>query len=388
LEKRVDRVNRRITIGKCNEMSLDSAKKQACIMLGDIAKGNDPKTGKRINTLHDITVREVLQKFLETRPLRDATKRNYHYSINRHFNDWLDLPIASITKDMVEQRHRELTIGPNRLGTSGHGRANNALKKLSALINFASDRYGTDEEPLIKVNPVTRLSRNRSWHRISHRQRIIADHKLKDWYRAVGTLQNEVARDFMLFLLLTGMRFGESRQLKWSYVDFENKILIVPRELTKSDREHQLPLSDFLATLLKKRFMHRKNSEWVFQSIRLPSKHLSEGVGIVRRVRAKSGVRFTFHDLRRTFMTMAEKLDVPHYALKRLVNHSVSNDVTGGYLVLDIERLRIYMSQITDAFLELLGTNDSDIKEWRPVKESDLLEATQLRIALDDIQIM
>ena len=42
-EKRVDGANRRITIGKCNEMSVDSARKQACIMLGDIAKGNDPK---------------------------------------------------------------------------------------------------------------------------------------------------------------------------------------------------------------------------------------------------------------------------------------------------------------------------------------------------------
>ena len=37
----------------------------------------------------------------------------------------------------------------------------------------------------------------------------------------MGTLQNEVARDFMISLLLTGM-----------HVDFENKILTVPRELT------------------------------------------------------------------------------------------------------------------------------------------------------------
>jgi hypothetical protein len=174
LEKRVDRVNRRITIGKCSELSLDNAKKQFCLMMGDIAKGNDPKTGKRITILHDITLREVLQKFLEIKSIREATKRNYHYAINRHFHDWLDLPIASITKDMVEQRHHELTVSPNRLGTSGHGRANNALKKLSALINFAEDRFGTEDAPLIKVNPVTRLSRNRSWHRINPRQ-ILAE---------------------------------------------------------------------------------------------------------------------------------------------------------------------------------------------------------------------
>ena len=113
----------------------------------------------------------------------------------------------------------------------------------------------------------------------------------------------------MIFLLLTGLRFGKTRKLKWSHVDFENKLLIVPRELTNSDREHRLPLSDFLAELLKKRYLHRKYSEWGFQSSRLKDKHLGGGVGIVRRVRAKSGILFTFHDLRRTFLTMGVSSD-------------------------------------------------------------------------------
>ena len=388
LEKRVDGVNRRITIGKCSELSLESARSQACIMLGDIAKGNDPKSGKRINTLNDITLREVFQKFLEIKPIRKDTKRNYHFAINRHFNDWLDLPITSITKDMVEQRHHDLTISPNRLGTSGHGRANNALKKLSTLINFASDRFGTSDEPLIKENPVSRLSRNRSWHRIYPRQGIIPDHKLKQWYRAVNTLQHEVARDFMLFLLLTGMRFGETSKLKWSYVDFENQILVVPREITKSDREHRLPLSEFLVALLKRRYVYRRHSEWVFQSCRLKNKHLSGGVGIVKRVRAKSGIMFTFHDLRRTFLTMGEKLDVPPYALKRLVNHSVSNDMTGRYLILDVERLRSHMSRITHAFLDLIDVNGIDIMKWQPDQNTELSEITQLLIPFDGVRIL
>ena len=85
---------------------------------------------------------------------------------------------------------------------------------------------------------------------------------------------------------------------------------------------------------------------------------------------------------------MGEKLEVPPYALKRLVNHSISNDMTGRYLVLDIERLRTHMSRITDAFLDQLNINGSDMKEWKPVKESDLTELTQLLIPLDDIRIM
>jgi integrase len=286
---------------------------------------------------------------------------------------------------MVEQRHHDLTVGPNRLGTSGHGRANNALKKLSAIINFAEDRFGTEDAPLIKVNPVTRLSRNRSWHRINVRQTIIPDHKLKDWYRGVCTLPSEVARDLIIFLLFTGLRIGEARKLKWSYVDFEDKILTIPREITKSDREHQLPLSDFLVDLLRKRYLHRQKSEWVFQSKRLKHKHLSESAGILRRVRAKSGVKFTFHDLRRTFLTMADKLEVSFSTLSRLVNHSLKTNTTNGYVICHMEKLRSAMSRITDEFIALLGLNGSDIKEWKPVKESDLTEVTQLRIALDEM---
>jgi hypothetical protein len=81
------------------------------------------------------------------------------------------------------------------------------------------------------------------------------------------------------------------------------------------------------------------------------------------------------------------QLDVPTYALKRLVNHNVSNDMTGRYLILDIERLRVHMSRITSAFLDLLGVNDSDMREWKPVNAADLTEVTQLAIPLVDVLI-
>lgn len=53
-----------------------------------------------------------------------------------------------------------------------------------------------------------------------------------------------------------------------------------------------------------------------------------------------SGVNFTVHDLRRTFITIAESLDIAAYSLKRLLNHKMTNDVTSGYIITDVERLR------------------------------------------------
>ena len=72
----------------------------------------------------------------------------------------------------------------------------------------------------------------------------------------------------------------------------------------------------------------------------------------------KSGVSFTVHDLRRTLITIAESLDIAAYALKRLLNHKMTNDVTAGYIITDVERLRAPMQKITDYMLSCIGLKE------------------------------
>ena len=80
--------------------------------------------------------------------------------------------------------------------------------------------------------------------------------------------------------------------------------------------------------------------------------YLKEPRTALKRVSELSGVEFRLHDLRRTFITIAESLDIPAYALKQLINHKSTNDVTAGYIVINAERLRVPMQQITDYILE------------------------------------
>jgi len=54
----------------------------------------------------------------------------------------------------------------------------------------------------------------------------------------------------------------------------------------------------------------------------------------------------------RTFITIAESLEISAYALKKLLNHRMGNDVTYGYLIMDVERLRKPMQHITDTLLK------------------------------------
>lgn len=119
---------------------------------------------------------------------------------------------------------------------------------------------------------------------------------------------------------------------------------------TKAHRSHTLPLSDYLAEMLEQR--QGQHAEYVFAD---EKGRLSNLRYATDRVRAQSGVQFTIHDLRRTFGTIAESLDIPAYALKRLLNHATTTDVTAGYLIVDTERLRKPMQKITDYMLTAGG---------------------------------
>ena len=79
----------------------------------------------------------------------------------------------------------------------------------------------------------------------------------------------------------------------------------------------------------------------------------------MNRIMGATGITFTLHDLRRTFITVAESLDIPAYALKRLLNHKMSNDITAGYIITDVERLRMPMQRITDYMLRSMKPRET-----------------------------
>lgn len=136
---------------------------------------------------------------------------------------------------------------------------------------------------------------------------------------------------------------------------------------TKNNESHTLPLSDFLYDLLVARHQ-KKINDYVFPGTGAAG-HIIEPRKQMANVTKASGVHFTVHDLRRTFITIAESLDISAYALKRLMNHKMSNDVTAGYIITDVERLRKPMQLITDYFLKCMGViRSADIIDIQPLQ--------------------
>lgn len=356
LYRRVRGVPKRIKLGTWPAMTVEQARRRAIEYLAEIESGGDPVERRKREQLQreaerarSVTLREAFETYLNTHTLKPKTVKNYREAFGATYKDWEPLPLQAITKDMVEQRHRER----GKVSPAG---ADAAARVLRAVFNDAADRF-TDEDgnPVAPVNPVGRLSSARSWHKPARRKTWIKPHQLAAWWEAVDHLKGErvtagapVARDLLKFLLLTGLRLNEGARLEWSRVDLAGGTFEIVD--TKNREPLVLPLSDYLVELLQARekLNEDEGSLFVFPG---PSGHFKALRRWAAIVADESGVPFIPHDLRRTFITTAEALDISAYAIKRLVNHKQGDDVTAGYMGHSVERLRVAMQRITDDLL-------------------------------------
>ncbi|MCH7498888.1 MAG: tyrosine-type recombinase/integrase [Nitrospinae bacterium] len=313
-----------------------------------------------------VTLFQAFTDFLDTRNLKPSTIREYQRSMNTAFEDWKIRPVIDITRHMVAGRHKKLkrdaqarfvkkcnesgqTPTEKEKNKSGAAQANLHMRFLRALMNFCAGFYeDTKGQPLIKSNPVKRLSETKQWYPVQRRQTIITAHQLPKWFQAVKALEDETVRDYLIFVWLTGCRKTEALSLEVEQVDVQAKTctFIDP----KNNQPLTLPIPGYLLSVIKSRLQKVGGGKHVFPGHKA-GRHLVEPRRQIQKVIKASKVRFTLHDLRRLFITTGESLDLSSFALKRLVNHSIGDDTTSGYIVSDPERLRDPMQKIEDRLL-------------------------------------
>jgi len=344
-----------VNYGAYPNITIDQARAKAHESLNLISLGINPNKQSAEDEVRQITLNQVLDDYITSRGtnLKANTTKNYRSTFNGYLKDWGKKEMLSISRDMVEKRHRKIT-------KQSPTRANSVMRLLRALFNYGMGEYeDANGEPIIFHNPTQRLSHIKAWNREKRKKTIIKSYDLKVWWSAVHELpthelnakkpnHSETARDYFIFVLLTGLRRREASTLKWTDIDFRDNTLNI--EDTKNHESHSLPLTDYLVDLLRQR-QANTDSHFVFEG-NDPTKPMNDPKKQVAKVRAISNVYFNIHDLRRTFITIAESLDVPQYALKQLINHKDARDVTAGYIIMGVERLRQPMNNITNFILE------------------------------------
>jgi integrase len=115
---------------------------------------------------------------------------------------------------------------------AGHGRtANQTFQLIKRLFRWAAERDYIQADP---TSGVSRPAKERS------RDRVLSDDELASILNACSQLGYPFG-SFVHLLALVGQRRSELAKARWQDVDLDKGLWIIPKDLTKSGREHHVP---------------------------------------------------------------------------------------------------------------------------------------------------
>jgi integrase len=224
-------------IGDLSLMTLADARAKAKGVLAAIANGQDPSETKRAAVrAASETVEAVTRIFIERyAKARNKTWQEAERLIERNIlTVWGRRPIASIKRgDVIELLDsivdRDAKIAANRVYANG--------KKM---FGWAVERGMIEASPFDHVKaPSQEKSRDRTPN----------DSELALILRAAGTLGFPFG-PFFQTLALTGQRRDEVARMRWSELNADLTVWTLPRERAKNDKEHEVPLSPWVQSIL------------------------------------------------------------------------------------------------------------------------------------------
>lgn len=339
-----------ITLGKFPSMTIEQARAQSKKHLLEISDGKNPVKEKQAKLKESYTLDFVFADYLEKRKLQPSTVRGYHQVINCYFKDYREKPFKSVDEAAIKNIH-------STVSTKSQAQADLAMRLMRALFNFAKYEYRScDNEAIYKNNPVKILSHLRNWNHVPRKQTRISKSQLSQFFSAIEEHRNEAechcdlftssVCDFVEMAIFTGLRKSELLNLTWDAINLKECSYYISK--TKNGTPLELPISDGLLTIFKRRLKQKTDSIYVFNSHGKYGR-VVEPKKIINRIADKAGIEFTLHDLRRTYTTTAESLNIGTYTIKRLLNHKTKrDDVTAGYTVLTPEELREPAQAIED----------------------------------------
>ena len=284
-----------ISIGKHGMWTPDTARNEARRLLGLVAQKVDPASERPspTETFGNEIERYLARKSGVLRP-RSMVEITRHLqvqckSIHHLPSGKIDRRTIALALDEVEQQ-------------SGPVSRNRVRSSLSAFFSFAV------MEGLVDVNPT---SGTRKATEINGRDRVLSTAELT---AILSALSSDPFSEIIRLLILSGQRRSEIGGLRWSEINLDNGLIVLPPERCKNHRQHELPISSQAKAILERQ---TRRNEFVF------------GCEFTSWARAKANLDqrlngmapWTLHDIRRSAITHMGELGVLPHILEAVANH-------------------------------------------------------------------
>lgn len=294
---------RRESVGKVGEITKDVAHRRLNKKKSLVQQDRLGEVNTEIPTLKEITP-EYLKYQKEVKQKRSWKEDERHLrGLNRLFGDKKLSQITS--KDIDDYKY-------SRSQEVAAATVNRELSTLRTLYNLAK-RW----KKFFGDNPV---SESGLFGEENTKERILS-------YEEEQLLLDSSAdhlKPIIITALNTGMRKGELISLKWKNIDFDNGLITVRKEVSKSNKPRKIPLNSKLRQVLLEQKLKTGFNEYVFLN---PSgdpytrhdslKRSFEGACSRANI---NGLRF--HDLRHTAATRMVEAGVNIVAVSRILGHA------------------------------------------------------------------
>lgn len=338
----------RVRLGHHGGLTVFEAKRDARILLGEIAKGKSP--AKSLKEKRDSPIlSEVAERFLNEHAkvrLKPTTQSDYRHNLKAYILPSLGaLQVNAITHQDVHELHQKMSNTPVQ--------ANRTISVLSKIFSMC-ERWGYRQS---LSNPCTQIER----YKETRRHRFLDHEELSRLWEVLDEM--EVDQSISLYavkafklLILTGCRLGEIRTLQWSFI--KGNRVEFPNTKTGYKR---VPFNKDAMFILGQVPKVEGNAYVICGSV--------EGQPIInlqkswRRVRVRSGLAdVRIHDLRHTFASHAVMGGTPLALVGKLLGHSqIATTMRYAHLA-DTE-----LAEATDSIGSLLNKTDR-VKQQRQQK--------------------
>jgi len=289
-----------IGLGGFPEVSLAQAREKARATKQTIKDGKDPILQKRLNEQALIKAQLQQSTFAEM-AVKVHNIKKHEFKNVRHCNQWISslktyafptigkLPVDSIEPAHIEHILEEIWITKTETATRVRQRMaavfDYALAKGARTLSNPANWKGCMESLLPEPTKV------RKRQGVNNRHHPALPHEMLHEFMQDLTKVKEGAARALELAILCAMRSGEARALTWAEVDLDRKLITIPEEKMKNEREHVIPLSTAAIGVLK-RTKAQKNKAKVASNYVFPNRKgspLSDAIigKLVRTLNAK-----------------------------------------------------------------------------------------------------
>lgn len=269
---------RAVTVGRFGAVTVEQARQQAKVVLGEVATGRDPaaiKEGKKLEARRQQaqTLRAYLDgpyaAYLARRKSGDQTAR----TIRRHFTAWLDRPMQSLKRSELTAWQAEKEAQGLKYPTIAR-----TWDALRAMINHAVNDGLIDANPLAGAKLQKPALTEDELATAGTARRYLLSEEVERLFQGLNAYQEQKREQrrssrahgkpyladldkltyadhvapWVLTMFYTGFRPGDVFGLRWEHVNLRFKTMrkVIEKTAHQSSEPTQFPIADALAKVL------------------------------------------------------------------------------------------------------------------------------------------